>query len=55
VVVVIAKWHQLVGREIHHPHLQVKEIMEVLAVHLQTLRLVAVVVLAQSVATELQQ
>jgi hypothetical protein len=55
VVVVIAKLHQLVGREIRHPHLQVKEITEVLAVLLQTQRLAVAVVLAQSVATELRQ
>jgi hypothetical protein len=55
VVVVIAKLPQLVGRETLHQHLQVKVTMEVLAVLLPTLRLEAVAVLAQSVATELQQ
>jgi hypothetical protein len=53
VAVVIAKFCQLVAQETLHPHLQVKEITEVLAVLLLTLPLAAAAVLVQSVATEL--
>jgi hypothetical protein len=55
VVVVIAKFRQLVGREIHHPHLQVKEITEVLAVLLLTLRLAEAEALEALAVTELLQ
>jgi hypothetical protein len=52
VVVVIAKFCQLVEQAIPHQHLQVKEITAGLAVPLLTPRLVAVVVLAQLAVVE---
>jgi hypothetical protein len=52
VVEVIAKLPQLVGREIHHLHLQVKEITVGLAALLLTPRLAAVAVLVQLAVVE---